>query len=208
MSGRIAAAGHARSVACHRSRTFFTWRRATAAFSNRRTTAAPGSRSLTINQPRRWARSQFRFQIRTSFMSAAAKDCIGLIFPLAMAFTNRPTPAKRGRISDCATASKSRSWRSIQKIRSACLSRWAVILTDQTQSAAFIDRLMAGKLSKMFCIETKTSARATFRSIRVIRASFMRRCGNRAKRPGRMAFSTARAAEFSNRLTAERRGSS
>jgi len=52
---------------------------------------------------------RFQFRIRTSFMSAAVKDCIGRIFPWATAFTNRLTPETHGRTWDCATVSRSRS---------------------------------------------------------------------------------------------------
>ena len=69
----------------------------------------------TISRRRRSVRLRFRFQIRTLFTLAAAKDCIGRIFRSATASTNRLTPARRGRIWDCATVSRSRSWRSIQK---------------------------------------------------------------------------------------------
>jgi hypothetical protein len=60
-------------------------------------------------------------QVRMSFTLAAVKDCIGRIFQLVMAFINRLTPEKRGRISDCAMVSRSRNWPSIQKMRTASL---------------------------------------------------------------------------------------
>jgi hypothetical protein len=67
------------------------------------------------------ARLRSRLQIRTSFTSAAVKDCIGRIFQSATAFISRLTLERRGRISDCATVNRSRSWWSIQKIRTASL---------------------------------------------------------------------------------------
>jgi hypothetical protein len=74
-----------------------------------------------ISRRHQSAQSRFQFQIRTLFMSAAVKDCIGLIFRSATAFINRLTPERGGRISDCATVSRSRSYLSIQKIRTASL---------------------------------------------------------------------------------------
>ena len=204
----IAVDERARSAACRRSQMFFTWRRSMAEFSSQPITAGPGSRSLTINRPHRSARSQFRFQIRPLFTSAAAKDCIALIFPWVTAFTNRPMPAKHGRISDYATANRSRSWRWIQKIRRNSSSRSLDIRTDRTRSAAFIDRSMAGRRSKTFCIAMKTSVQATCRSIQLTRTSFTQRFGNRAKRRGKTAYSMAMAAAFSNQLMAAKRGDS
>ena len=56
-----------------------------------------------------------------SFTSAVVKDCIVRIFQSVTAFTNRLTPARPGRISDYAMVSRSRNWRSIQKMRIASL---------------------------------------------------------------------------------------
>src|SRR5438105_10621404 len=68
-----------------------------------------------INRQRRSAPSRFQFQIPTLFTLAAAKDCIGLIFRSATAFTNRLTLERRGHILDWATVNRSHSWLSIQK---------------------------------------------------------------------------------------------
>src|SRR5436853_27837 len=73
-----------------------------AASSKRQTMGEPGSLFLTISRPVRSALSQCRFLIRRSFMWAAAKGCIGRIYRSVMAFTNRLTREKPGRIWDCA----------------------------------------------------------------------------------------------------------
>ena len=60
-------------------------------------------------------RSSSRHRIPTCSMSAAAKDSRGRICRSATACTSPPMPARRGRISDCATRSRSRTSRSIPK---------------------------------------------------------------------------------------------
>ena len=57
-----------------------------------------------------------RRRIRTSSTSAAAKGCSGPISRRATASTSRPTPARPGRTSACATASRSRRSSSIRAI--------------------------------------------------------------------------------------------
>ena len=71
--------------------------------------AARGSRSSTTSRPDRSARSPSRRPIPTSSTSAAAKGCSGPTWRSATASTSPPTPARRGRISACATRSRSRS---------------------------------------------------------------------------------------------------
>ena len=161
-----------------------------------------------ISRRRRSVRSRFQFQIRTLFTLAAVKDYIGLIFRSTTVFTNRLTPERHGFISDCVTANRSRSWRSIRKIRIEFLLQSPVIPTGLTRSAAFIDRSMAEKRSRKFFIAMRTSARAMCRSIRAIPRLFMLRCGNRAKPRGKTACSMATTAASSNPSTAERRGDS
>src|SRR5438270_577767 len=84
-----------------------------------------------INRQRRSAPSRFQFQIPTLFTLAAAKDCIGLIFRSATAFTNRLTLERRGHILDWATVNRSHSWLSIQKIPTASSWQLPVIGTDK-----------------------------------------------------------------------------
>ena len=60
-------------------------------------------------------RSRSRRPIRTSSTSAAAKGCSGPTCRSATASTSRPTPARPGRISACATRSRSRRSPSIRR---------------------------------------------------------------------------------------------
>ena len=73
----------------------------------------------------RSAHSRSRRAIRTSSTPAAAKDCSAPISRSATASTNRPTPARRGRISACATVSRFRRSRSIRRMPTALVRRGA-----------------------------------------------------------------------------------
>src|SRR5260370_33301312 len=100
-----------------------------------------------INRQRRSAPSRFQFQIPTLFTLAAAKDCIGLIFRSATAFTNRLTLERRGHILDWATVNRSHSGMSIQQLPTA--SSWPLTgtLTTLTKSAAQNDRPLSTSIS-------------------------------------------------------------
>src|SRR4030095_8240733 len=151
-------------------------------------------------------RSQWRHQIPASFTSAAVKGCIGRIFQSVMEFTDRLTPEKHGRISDCATVIRSRNWRAIQRIRTGSLWPSLVIRTDLTRNEVFIDPWMAAKHSKRYYTAMRTSLGAMNKSIRAIRQLFTLLFGNRARDRGKMACSMETAAAFSNRSMVARRG--
>ena len=99
------------------SRTPSTSAWSTAASGRPPTPAAPGSRSSTSSRPDRSAGSPSRHPIRTSSMSRPAKGCRVQTWPSATASTDRPTPARPGRTSACATRSRFRSSRSIRATR-------------------------------------------------------------------------------------------
>ena len=131
--------------------------------------AARGSRSSTTSRPDRSARSPSRRPIRTSSTSAAARDCSGPISPPATASTSRPTPARRGRISACATASRSpQIIVDPRESRSAVRRRARPSRTARTRSAASFARPTAARRSRRCCTRTRTPAASTSRSIRRI----------------------------------------
>ena len=205
-SARFAVVAHTPSPAFLLSQMSFTWRRSMVAFSKPPTTDEHGSRFLTISQSARSAPSRCRFPIRTSFTLAAAKVCIARICQSVMAFTNRRTREKRGRIWDCAMGSRFHKSRSIPGMLTEFLSRLAGILTGLTRSAGFSARSMAVRRSKKFSTATRTPEAATSRSIQRIPMSSTRRSGNREKARGKTAPGTEPTAASSNQPTAARAG--
>ena len=107
--------------------------------------AARGCRSST-GEPHGFDRRARRRRraIRRSSTPAAARACSAPISPSATASISRPTAGTRGRISVCATGSRSPRWRSIRTIRSGSSSPCSVTRTDRTPSAASIARLDGG----------------------------------------------------------------
>ena len=191
------------------SRISSTSRRSTAGSGRAITPDERGCRSSTASRPARSARSRSRRAIRRSSTPAAAKACSAPISPSATASTNRPTAAQRGRISVCATGSRSLRWPSTPPTRTGSSSRCSAIRTDRTPSAASIARSTAARLSSACSIRTTIPADSTSFSIRAIRKPFTRRFGRRGRRRGRSARrSKSREAASLNRVTAERRGRS
>src|SRR5205823_3414879 len=86
-------------------------------------------------------------------------------WPRATEFTNRPMRGKRGCTSDCATRSRLLQSLLTRKIRTAFSSLPLAILTVLTPSAAFFVRPMAARLSRRFCIRTKTPAQPIWASV-------------------------------------------
>ena len=65
--------------------------------------------------------------------------------------TSPPTPARRGRTSGCATASRFRASPSIRRIPTVCSSRSSAIRTVRTRSAASSARPTAARPSRRSC---------------------------------------------------------
>ncbi len=99
------------------------------------------------SRPARSARSPSRRAIRGSSTRAAARDCSVPISPSATASTNRSTPARPGRISGCATASRSRRWQSIRPMRIGSSSPCSDTRTAPTPNAACTARPTAARRS-------------------------------------------------------------
>ena len=122
-------------------------------------------------------------RIPTSFMSAAAKACTALIFRSATASTSRPTPAKPGRISDCATATRFPRLPSIPAIPTASSPPCSAIPTAPTKSAGFFAPPTAARPGRKCSTKTKTPAPPTSRSIPPIPTWSMPRCGKSREGP-------------------------
>ena len=103
--------------------------------------------------------------IPTSFMSAAARDCIAPISPSATASTNPPTPARPGLISAWSMASRFPRSPSIPAIPNKFSPPCSVTLTDRAKSAASIARPTAVRPGRESSPRTKTPAAPTSRSI-------------------------------------------
>ena len=107
---------------------------------------------------------------RTSSTSAAARDCSGPTSRSATASTSRPTPARRGRIWACATASRSRRSSSTRAIPIASSSPCSVIPTGRTPSAACSARTDGGETLREGALQGREHRRrSTSRSIPAIR---------------------------------------
>ena len=115
---------------------------------DRPTSATRGILSSTISRPGRSARSRSRRPIPTLSMSAAARGCSGRIFRPATACTNRPTPARRGSIWDCATGSRFLRSRSIRTIRIGFSRLCSAIPTGRMPSAACSAQPTAGHVEQ------------------------------------------------------------
>ena len=127
------------------SRTLLHRRQQRRACGRRPTTAGCGRRSSTTSRPARSARWPSPRRTRTSSTSAAARACSGPTCRPATACTSRPTAARRGRTSACATASRSRRSSSIRRTRTGCSSPCSAIRTGRTRSAASSARPTAGR---------------------------------------------------------------
>ncbi len=96
---------------------------------------------------------------------AAAKDCSVPISRPATASTSPPTPARPGRTSACATASRFRRSSSIRAIRIASSSRCWATRTVRTPSADCSARPTAERRFRKSYTRTRTPARSTSCSI-------------------------------------------
>ncbi len=172
------------------------------------TTAAPGRRSSTTSRPARSGPSRSPRPIPRSSTSAAAKDCSGPTSPPATASTSRPTAARPGGTSGCATRSRFRRSPWTRKTPTGSSSPCWATRTDRTRSAACSVRSMEERHSRRCSTWTRIPARPTCCSTRRIPAPSMQRCGSRARARGRTATSKVRAAVSTNRPTAALPGAS
>src|ERR1035437_487650 len=169
-----------------------------AAASGRPPTPAGGrARFPTSSRRARSVRSTSRSRIRTSSTWERARDCTAPISRRATACTSRRTPARRGRISDCATHSRFRASRSIQRILNACSLRRSAIRTGRIPNAEFSARPTAGRLSRKCCSRMTTPAEQTSCSRRTTRTPCTPRSGRPSTGRGRTAPSAARTGDSS-----------
>ncbi len=129
--------------------------------------------------------------------AAAARSCRP-----ATASTSRPTRARPGRISACATRSRFPRSPSIRRTRIGSSSRRSAIRTARTRSAASSARPTAARRSSTCSSKTRTPAARTSTSIRPTPTSSTRRCGSSDRARGKTARGTARTAASSSPPTA------
>ncbi len=178
-----------------------------AAGSGKRLMAASRGRPLRMGNwaVPRWERLPFPNRIRTSCTSAWVKPSCEATSCKATAYTNPPTPGRRGIKAVSKNRKRSRGFGSIRPTQTLCMPRYLDTHTARTRSAAFSSRLMAARAGRRFCIVMSTPAQLIWLLTQTTRMFFTRPCGMFIERPGFLMMADP-AAGCSNRRTAARVG--